>query len=182
MDFKAEVVTAKEVYMNDAKLSIDGNPTGTTIEFNGTETPYGYLPEDGAEISREDYRKLFNVIGVIYGAGDGTTTFNVPDTRDLFIRGASDTLSVGTVQEDSFQGHYHEIEVTGYNAGLHAEGVAEEDVDDSSELDDQKFYVSEIAANLSATNPETMGDYGIPRISNETRPANIVKTKYIKYL
>lgn len=46
--------------------------------------PSGWLPCDGAAISRSTYAALFTAIGTAYGAGDGSTTFNVPDLRGRF--------------------------------------------------------------------------------------------------
>lgn len=55
--------------------------TGQTIDMRGPGCPIGTLPEDGREISRSKYASLFSYIGTLYGAGDGTTTFNLPDSR-----------------------------------------------------------------------------------------------------
>lgn len=72
------------------------NPTGTIIAYaaNG-DIPEGYLPCNGAAVSRTTYDNLFNVIGTLYGEGDGINTFNLPDLTDRFIQG-SDTA--GTVK------------------------------------------------------------------------------------
>ena len=53
----------------------------SSIEGYWTDAPEGYLLEDGSEVSRTIYAELFAVIGTTYGAGDGSTTFNVPDSR-----------------------------------------------------------------------------------------------------
>lgn len=52
---------------------------GTIIDHGGGATPSGYLPCDGAAVSRATYAALFAQIGVIWGAGDSITTFNVPN-------------------------------------------------------------------------------------------------------
>ena len=52
--------------------------------------PNGYLMCDGAAVDRATYADLFAIIGTTYGNGDGSTTFNVPDLRNLFIRGFPD--------------------------------------------------------------------------------------------
>ena len=62
-------------------------PTGTIIPFAGATIPTGYLLCNGVAISRTDYAVLFGVIATLYGAGDGTTTFNLPDLRDRFLEG-----------------------------------------------------------------------------------------------
>jgi prepilin-type N-terminal cleavage/methylation domain-containing protein len=56
-------------------------PVGTSIEGYWTTPPDGYLSEDGSAVSRTVYSDLFAVIGTTYGSGDGSTTFNLPDSR-----------------------------------------------------------------------------------------------------
>lgn len=66
------------------------NPVGTIIAYaaNGS-IPEGYLPCNGAAVSRSTYAALFEVIGTLYGEGDGSTTFNLPDVTDRFLEGSS---------------------------------------------------------------------------------------------
>ncbi len=81
-----------------ANLGIDTtffNPTGSIIAFAGNTLPDGYLVCDGSQVSRTTYKNLFGAIGTTYGAGDGFSTFNLPDLTDKFIQG-SDTA--GTVK------------------------------------------------------------------------------------
>ncbi len=56
-------------------------PIATSIEGYWTTPPQGFLLEDGSAVSRQTYADLFAVIGTTYGAGDGSTTFNLPDSR-----------------------------------------------------------------------------------------------------
>lgn len=67
---------------------IYGVPTGTVLDFAGTIAPEGFLICSGQAVSRTTYAALFNVIGVTFGAGDGLTTFNLPDTAGRTIVGA----------------------------------------------------------------------------------------------
>jgi prepilin-type N-terminal cleavage/methylation domain-containing protein len=55
--------------------------TGTSSPGYWSSAPTGYLAEDGSAVSRTTYANLFSVIGTTYGAGNGSTTFNVPDSR-----------------------------------------------------------------------------------------------------
>lgn len=55
--------------------------------YAGTSVPTGYLLCNGAAISRAQYPELFAAIGTTWGAGDGSSTFNVPDLRGFFLRG-----------------------------------------------------------------------------------------------
>ena len=71
-------------------------PAGVIIPFAGTSVPTGYLLCNGAAVSRTNYANLFAAIGTLYGAGDGSTTFNLPDARDRVLQGASGTHSAGS--------------------------------------------------------------------------------------
>lgn len=69
---------------NDGKDGRDGVgvPTGVINDYAGVNAPDGWLLCHGQEVSRNTYNNLFNVIGTIYGEGDGSTTFNIPDLRN----------------------------------------------------------------------------------------------------
>lgn len=58
-------------------------PTGACCLFAGASAPPTYLPCDGSAISRSLYAELFAAIGTTYGAGDGTTTFNLPTLTEI---------------------------------------------------------------------------------------------------
>ena len=72
------------------------NPVGTIIALAYTGVPMGYLHCNGAEVSRTTYVDLFNKIGTNYGAGDGSTTFNLPNTVARFLEGG---MGAGTFYE-----------------------------------------------------------------------------------
>ena len=63
-------------------------PAGVILPFAGGTIPSNCLHCNGAQISRTDYELLFQAIGVTWGAGNGTSTFNVPDLRDRALYGA----------------------------------------------------------------------------------------------
>lgn len=63
-------------------------PIGTIQAYGGTTAPTGWLLCQGQAVSRTTYADLFAVIGTSFGEGDGTTTFNIPDLRGEFLRGA----------------------------------------------------------------------------------------------
>ena len=58
-----------------------GVPTGSIQEFAGASAPAGWLTCDGSAVSRVTYPALFAVIGTTYGAGNGSTTFNLPNRK-----------------------------------------------------------------------------------------------------
>ncbi len=88
-------------------------PVGSTIDHAAITPPAGYLICDGSEISRTTYSALFAVIGTTWGAGNGSTTFNIPDLRGYFKRGWAGSSSVdsgrvfASTQNDDFKLHGH---------------------------------------------------------------------------
>lgn len=78
-------------------------PSGCVLSYAGSGTvPTGFLLCNGAAVSRTTYADLFTAIGTTYGAGDESTTFNIPDFRGRFLRGYDGTRSaaIGTAQDD----------------------------------------------------------------------------------
>ena len=72
-------------------------PAGVIVPFAGTTVPAGYLLCDGSAISRTTYADLFAAIGTTYGAGDGNTTFNLPNCNGRVpIMSTSDILGTTT--------------------------------------------------------------------------------------
>lgn len=78
---------------------------GDIIAFYGSTAPEGTLVCNGAAISRTTYSELFGVIGTTAGAGDGSTTFNLPDLRGLFLRGlnGANAAALGVEQGDTIR-------------------------------------------------------------------------------
>lgn len=102
-------------------------PAGAIMAFATEEAPAGWLECNGAAVSRTEKAALFAAIGVMYGNGDGATTFNIPDYRGRFLRGldhgagvdpdaadrsdrgdGTDGDHVGTGQADEFKRHTHD--------------------------------------------------------------------------
>ena len=71
-------------------------PAGTIIAVAYTGVPEGYMHCNGAAVNRTTYVNLFNKIGTTYGAGDGSTTFNLPNTVARFLEGG---VGAGTYYE-----------------------------------------------------------------------------------
>jgi microcystin-dependent protein len=68
--------------------SASATPSGVIMDFAGSAAPTGYLLCDGTAYSRTTYSALYAAIGTTWGAGDGSTTFNVPDLRGRTAIGA----------------------------------------------------------------------------------------------
>ena len=146
----------------NAKLDASsGTPAGTIILFASPTVPAGYLKANGALVSRTAYSALFAAIGTTFGAGDGSTTFALPDLRAYFPRGWDDGRGIdvgrvfGSTQQDDFKSHNHGGVLT--NASGYT-GFAQS---------------SNWVANFTGSTQTTGGV--------ETRPKNIVTNYCIKY-
>ena len=73
-----------------ALTGVPAVPTGMVAPFAGSAAPEGWLPCDGRAVSRTDYAALFAAIGTAYGAGDGASTFALPDLRGRTVAGLDD--------------------------------------------------------------------------------------------
>ena len=93
-------------------------PTGSVHLMASTTPPSGYLKCNGAAVSRTTYADLFAEIGTAFGAGDGSSTFNVPDLRGEFVRGWDDSRGVdsgrsfASSQGDNNKQHNHGASAT----------------------------------------------------------------------
>ncbi len=169
------------VWGNTRRLWHSGNldpnailPTGTTIAFAGPSVPVGFLKENGAAVSRAAYADLFAVIGTTYGAGNGSTTFNLPDSRGEFIRGLDDGRgvdpgrSLSSAQADQMQGHRFALRWGQGGAG-------------SAYAGNNLSNYSNAGTYLQIGEPISDGVNGEPRIGAETRSRNVARLMCIKY-
>ena len=140
-------------------------PAGMVFTFAGATAPSGFLLCNGAAVSRTTYAGLFAAINTIYGVGNGTTTFNLPDLRAEFIRGLDSGRGIdvdrilGSNQAHMFETHIHKL--IGYApAGSFAQNGA-----------------SNALSNVGDTDlsPPTTGTFG-----SETRPRNVAMNFCIK--
>ncbi|OWY38131.1 hypothetical protein CEK28_14055 [Xenophilus sp. AP218F] len=83
-------------WLHEKFAGIDAAPPGKVSHFAMTAPPAGWVKCDGALLSRAAYPALFAAIGTTFGAGDGKTTFGVPDLRGEFVRGWDDGRGVDT--------------------------------------------------------------------------------------
>lgn len=140
---------------------------GMVTAFAHSTVPDGWLKCNGAAVSRSTYGKLFARIGTTYGAGNGSTTFNLPDLRGEFVRGWDNGRgidagrAIGTAQADDFKTHKHLFRDVQTGPG-------------SLNGFDLPPAVTGTSGFSSSDNVE---DYG----GNETRPRNIALMYCIKY-
>jgi microcystin-dependent protein len=117
-------MAATKKYVDDeiaAIPSADSVPAGTVIWTARSSAPTGYLKANGAAVSRTTYATLFSAIGTQFGAGDGSTTFNLPDLRGEFVRGLDDGRGIdagrtlGSAQTDQNKQHNHDVTDPGHS-------------------------------------------------------------------
>ena len=81
-------LTATSFAGNGANLTgVVAVPTGAIMAWPVESAPTGFILCHGQAISRSTYSDLYGLIGVMYGAGDGSANFNLPDYRGQFLRG-----------------------------------------------------------------------------------------------
>ena len=156
-----------------------GTETGSVVWVASSSAPTGYLKANGAAVSRTTYANLFAIIGTSFGAGDGSTTFNIPDLRGEFIRGWDDSRGVdtgrsfGTSQTDDFKEHEHGIRLEHGATGFSSRPPPNAQylfVNGAGNYPYSKNY-----GNYNGSKPiEAVG-------GDETRPRNIALLACIKY-
>mgnify|MGYP003321193599 CR=1 FL=1 len=77
---------------------------GSIIYYTKSSAPSGYLICNGSNVSRTTYSALFSVIGTLYGSGDGSTTFTLPNLIERFIQGST---SVASYRSAGLPDHTH---------------------------------------------------------------------------
>ena len=88
---------------------------GQVCMFAMATAPSGFVKCNGALVSRATYAALFAAIGTVYGVGDGSTTFALPDLRGEFLRGLDDgrgvdaSRALSSAQAQDIQPHIHSM-------------------------------------------------------------------------
>ena len=103
-----------------------GIPVGTILTFGASTPPSGFLECNGSAISRSTYASLFSILSTTHGAGDGSSTFNLPDLRGQFVRGWDNSAGVdasrtfGSTQTDQNKNHTHTTDSTSLTGNIEA--------------------------------------------------------------
>jgi microcystin-dependent protein len=164
---------------------IQSVPIGATIEWNATIEPTNYMFEDGRAISRTTYAALFSIIGTTFGAGNGSTTFNIPNSLDRVAVGAGNLYGLGATggSKDAIvvahghsvydPGHGHfipgaEFGTAGYGNG----GVITKS---TQNLGEGRLEAAANATGISINNTGSSG-------TNANMPPYIAKRKIIRVL
>lgn len=98
--FVKDALNAADLAAFLAELGLTGATalTGEAKIWTTSVAPSGWLECNGAAVSRTTYAALFTTIGITWGVGDGSTTFNLPDFRGEFLRGWDHGRGVDTAR------------------------------------------------------------------------------------
>ena len=141
-----------------------GVPVGSVFWLATKTAPEGYLICDGSAVSRTEYADLFAAVGTTFGAGDGSTTFALPNLQAAFIRGAGSqdgySATFGEKQEATY------IETASDDKRILKEPIRNED---------------KWSPNTSKTSNKVDGTATAYTYKSYFRPYNIALTPIIKY-
>ena len=118
VEFAADAVVVRpRLTLDDGEGSVI--PTGLFAPYVAGTAPDGWLLCDGSAVSRTTYADLFAVMGETYGAGDGSTTFNLPDTRQRFPLGLAASGTGATLGETGGSiDHVHDLDTSSSHARI----------------------------------------------------------------
>lgn len=164
--------------MFDESFNTGFDLTASVMPFAASSTPSGWLLCNGQAVGRNLYSRLFSRIGTTYGAGDGSTTFQLPELRGEFVRGldigrgVDSGRTIGSFQGFAVQQHEHWLKTS---TGTSVDPVATipdsvfNSSDPNNDAGPSKGIVSTFAAGA------------VGSFANETRPRNIALAYFIKF-
>ena len=165
--------SSADAAQSSADAAQNSVPTGTVIAFAANSEPPGsYLLCNGAAVSRTTYAKLFSVISTTYGAGDGSTTFNLPELTDgRFIEGshhAGDYFSAGLPGMTGTIGTFVGGATGVFDAGIRVGSISVNAGNASTLTHHNKIFNAHLASAI----------YGA---STTVQPSALTMRYYIKY-
>lgn len=149
---------------------------GSIIAYTGVSVPNGYLVCDGSAVSRTTYADLFDIIGVTYGPGDGTSTFNLPDLTGRVALGESVAHTMAsnggatsvTLTTDQIPSHAHVIPSHG-----HANTITAKTPSLSHTITQAVFKYTHLNGGTNVTSASGNGRYTGTTSANMTRSTNL---------
>lgn len=162
----------------DGSADINATPSGAVQFFAMDTAPVGWLKANGAAVSRTSYACLYAAIGTRFGAGDGKTTFNLPDLRGEFLRaydegrGVDDGRQLGTTQSDTVQRMTGEIGDITFVGKDYSNGVFSRENVSTAKIG----TVTPLTLNFKVK----FDSAEVARTSEETRPRNVALLACIK--
>lgn len=195
---KAAESSTRSVIADQVKAGSNGVPSGTIVAFAGTTPPQGWVICNGGAYNGEEekYKNLYEVIKIIYG-GTGSTSFNVPDFRGVFLRGLDNGRALdsgrdlGSYQGDEIKKHKHNG--TTATGGRHSHTILKLPTDQAGQSNMYTLYNTSssdegwanapggqpnnsLSEHYGHTHSFSTNDTG----GNETRPVNVAINYIIK--
>ncbi len=185
-----------------------GLPVGSVIDFSGASPPDGFLFCFGQEISREEYDELFETIGTQYGAGNGTTTFNLPDYRgrvgagkdnmggsaanrltaplDGSVLGAAGGFQTAVITLANLPAHSHDIVITdpGHTHGvpIYGDGNSGNFIEDAGGGTLKTVTTNSATTGITATSEEVGENVNHNNLQPTIVVNKIIKTASVSFL
>lgn len=208
----AQLTSTDIIFANLTNTDTDLVPAGTIMMSaydNGNTGFFGFLKANGQAISRTTYATLFSRIGTTYGAGDGSTTFNLPNFTGLFFRGWDNTRGLdpgrglGSFQDSQIVSHGHNFSDrtsdhshsgnTGWQSNNHSHWFLHtENSNRQSDGGGPASNEGAFGANTGGANDNHFHGFGTGNVSDdhthnigadgggESRPRNVALVAYIK--
>ena len=181
--------TASDANNNANTRQLKSELVGEVAFFARTTPPSGWLKANGAAISRTTYAALFAAIGTTFGAGDGRTTFNLPDLRGEFIRGLDDGRNIdngrglGSKQGDAIRnisGHFGVRGIYNNNGAPHGTIIVQTNGVITSTSGGDWDAIGRTSGSSKITTVTIDASRSVPTAA-ENRPRNIALLACIKY-
>jgi microcystin-dependent protein len=184
-------VLATTKALQTLRTTVDNALRGMVSHFAMAAPPAGWLRANGAAVSRTAYADLFSRIGTTHGAGDGSTTFSLPDLRGEFIRGWDNGRGVdvgrglGSLQGSQNLEHDHDAETK--PAGKHDHEISvPRDLGKQADGDNDAFLGDEVQEGIAVIKTNMAPDHvHVVTVESsggtESRPRNIALLACIKY-
>lgn len=199
LDVIGTINTSSDFTINHVSIA---PPIGSITAYTLATSPPGWLICDGSAISRTEYASLFAVIGVTFGAGNNSTTFNIPNYQGAFLRGTGTTgdysgPSLNASQAHATQTHAHTASSVVTDPGhSHSQTTANDDFNGSGgggyplnsnpsfapyDSAGARTWTNINSSSTGVTVSTIVGNSTTSVNANETRPYNFGVNWIIKY-
>ena len=184
-----------ETYSGSTWEKVGGLPAGSVVSYAHSTVPSGWLECNGSAYSRSTYATLYSAIGTLWGTGNGSTTFNIPNLQGEFIRGWDNSRGVdsgrniATSQSDQNKQHNHDANVSDSGHTHQGRGLTLNNVFGGVGItlgSGQGYQVGYRNDNVNFSNANTTNQTGISVSTDnqggtEVRVRNISMMYIIKY-